>query len=111
VRLLRTACGLANRLPHRGALSRFTRDPQTSTRGQPGAVAVGRSNAASTSSVSSSTRRRCLRLVLVGWVLVEAHDEWPVADKRYLSETTLALLGVSSDSANQSVAVPAAITA
>jgi hypothetical protein len=23
-------------------------------------------------------------------VLVEAHDEWPVADKRYLSETTLA---------------------
>jgi putative transposase len=52
-----------------------------------------------------------LRLVLVGWVLVEAHDEWPVADKRYLSETTLALLGVSSDSANQSVAVPAAITA
>jgi putative transposase len=25
-------------------------------------------------------------------VLVEAHDEWQVADKRYLSETTLALL-------------------
>ncbi|KBR67040.1 hypothetical protein X425_00398, partial [Mycobacterium avium XTB13-223] len=33
------------------------------------------------------------------------------AEKRYLSETTLALLHPRSDSADQSVAVPAAITA
>jgi hypothetical protein len=31
-------------------------------------------------------------LRLAGSVLVEAHNEWQVADKRYLSETTLALL-------------------
>jgi hypothetical protein len=35
-------------------------------------------------------RRQLLRLA--GLVLVEAHDEWQVADKRYLSETSLALL-------------------
>jgi Transposase, Mutator family len=31
-------------------------------------------------------------LRLAGPVLVEAHDEWQVADKRYLSEASLALL-------------------
>ena len=31
-------------------------------------------------------------LRLAGSVLVEAHDEWQVADKRYLSEASLALL-------------------
>jgi putative transposase len=49
---------------------------------------------------------------LLDWpVLVEAHDEWQVADKRYLSETTRALLQPASDAGDQSVAIPAAITA
>jgi putative transposase len=44
-------------------------------------------------------------------VLVEAHDEWQVADKRYLSETSLALLHKPSDQPLQNVATPAALTA
>ncbi|WP_459954073.1 transposase, partial [Mycobacterium avium] len=31
-------------------------------------------------------------LRLAGSVLVEAHDQWQIPEKRYLSETTLALL-------------------
>jgi putative transposase len=50
-------------------------------------------------------------LRLAGSVLVEAHDEWQVADKRYLSEATLALLNPTRDSDDQPVAVPAALTA
>ena len=50
-------------------------------------------------------------LRLAGSVLVEAHDEWQVADKRYLSETSLALLHKPSDQPQQNVAVPAALTA
>ncbi len=50
-------------------------------------------------------------LRLAGSVLVEAHDERQVADKRYLCETTLALLRAVRDSDDQSIAVPAAITA
>ncbi|WP_231112875.1 transposase, partial [Mycobacterium avium] len=49
-------------------------------------------------------------LRLAGSVLVEAHDEWQVADKRYLSETSLALLDVSDQSA-ETIAPTAALTA
>ena len=49
-------------------------------------------------------------LRLAGSVLVEAHDECQVADKRYLSETTLALLNAPNNS-EQNVADPAAVTA
>ena len=44
---------------------------------------------------------------MAGSVLTEAHDEWQVADKRYLSEATLALLNPTHDTDDQSVAAPA----
>jgi putative transposase len=50
-------------------------------------------------------------LRLAGSVLVEAHDEWQVADKRYLSEASLALLHNPGDQPQQSVASPAALRA
>ena len=50
-------------------------------------------------------------LRLPGSVLVEAHDEWQVADKRYLSESTLALLTQSGENPQQTVAASAAVTA
>jgi putative transposase len=49
-------------------------------------------------------------LRLAGSVLVEAHDEWQVADKRYLSETTLALLN-PADQPEHNIATQAALTA
>jgi hypothetical protein len=49
-------------------------------------------------------------LRLAGSVLVEAHDEWQVADKRYLSEATLALLN-PGDQPERTVAAPAQLTA
>ncbi|WP_373235120.1 hypothetical protein [Mycobacterium marinum] len=49
-------------------------------------------------------------LRLAGSVLVEAHDKWQVADKRYLSETTLALLNTAGEP-NETIATTAALTA
>ena len=59
-------------------------------------------------------RRRRLMAAARCWAsrsATPAHDEWQVADKRYLSETTLALLTPTKDSDDPPEAVPAAITA
>ena len=47
-------------------------------------------------------------LRLAGAVLVEAHDEWQVSDRRYLSEGSMALLATRSNPAEE-VAQPALI--
>jgi putative transposase len=47
-------------------------------------------------------------LRLAGAVLVEAHDEWQVSDRRYLSEGSMALLNRPDDPAEE-VAQPALI--
>uniref|UniRef100_UPI000AAA30F1 transposase n=1 Tax=Mycobacterium avium TaxID=1764 RepID=UPI000AAA30F1 len=49
-------------------------------------------------------------LRLAGSVLVEAHDEWQVADKRYLTETSPAS-PTSIDQSPEPIAPTAALTA
>ena len=49
-------------------------------------------------------------LRLAGAVLVEAHDEWQTGDRRYLAETTMAVL-ITPPATNQEVAHPELIPA
>ena len=50
-------------------------------------------------------------LRLAGAVLVEAHDEWQVSDRRYLSEGSMALLNARPTDADKEVAKPELMTA
>jgi putative transposase len=49
-------------------------------------------------------------LRLAGAVLVEAHDEWQVSERRYLSEGSMALLDTPPAEPKE-VATPALLTA
>jgi hypothetical protein len=44
-----------------------------------------------------TTRSRSTAVVLAGSVLVETHDEWQVSDRRYLSESSMALLDKTTE--------------
>ncbi len=45
-------------------------------------------------------------LRLAGAVLIETHDEWQVSDRRYLSEGSMAQIGVTTTDPTKEVAVP-----
>jgi putative transposase len=46
-------------------------------------------------------------LRLAGAVLVEAHDEWQVSDRRYLSEGSMALLATANEEVAPAQLMPA----
>ena len=60
---------------------------------------------------SLRTRRGGSLLRLAGTVLVEAHDEWQVSDRRYLSEGSMALLNRKPTDDPEEVAKPELMTA
>jgi putative transposase len=48
---------------------------------------------------------------LAGAVLVEAHDEWQLTDRRHLSEGSMTLLATTSTTSSKEIATPELLTA